>query len=83
MSVEYDVWESQEDSMKMVEFDLSDFMQRVSTETKDKAKEKGLLHLDTSGTEPVIVLTDSPDKYGVLLNMYRLEDYQKRVGGDI
>jgi hypothetical protein len=84
MSVEYDVWESQEDSMKMVEFDLSDFMQRVSTETKDKAKEKGLLHLDTSGTEPVIVLTDSPDKYGVLLNIYRLEDYlQKRVGGDI
>lgn len=84
MSVEYDVWESRDGLMKMMEFDPSDFRERVSTETKDKAKEKGLLHLDTSGTEPVLVLTDSPDKYGVLLEMYGLEDYlQKRVRGDI
>lgn len=85
MSVEYNVWESRNSSlMRMMEFDPSYFQERVSTKTKDKAKEKGLLHLDISGAEPVVVLTDSTDKYCVLLEMYGLEKYlQERVRGDI
>jgi len=84
MNVEYSVRESQDGLVEMIEFDPSDFKEQVSIETKNKAKTKGLLHLDSSGSEPVIVLTDSPDKYGVLLEMYGLEDYlQKKVRGDI
>lgn len=84
MSVDYTVWESRDGLMKMMEFDPSEFREQVSTETKDLAKEKGLIHLDQSGTNPVVVVTDSPEEYGNLLERFGLEEYlRKRVRGDI
>lgn len=82
MSVEYDVWESDDGLMKMIEVDPEYFRNHVTTETKDRAKEKGLIHLDTTGPEPVIVLTDSPEDYSTPLEVFGLEKYlQKRIKG--
>jgi len=84
MSVDYTVWESRDGLMKMMEFDSSEFREQVSTETKDLAKDKGLIHLDQSGTNPVVVVTDSPEEYCNLLETFGLEEYlRKRVRGDI
>lgn len=84
MSLEYEVWESEDGLMKMMCFDAYEFMEEVSTRTKNEAKKRGLLHLDTSGAEQMVVLTDPPEKYEALLRVYGIEEYlEKRVRGEI
>jgi hypothetical protein len=78
------VWVSNDGLMAMMEVPPSYFREHVSEETKDRAKEKGLIHLDDTREEPVIVLTDDPEDYGVLLDVFGLEDYlTKRIAGTI
>lgn len=74
------VWVSDDGLMAMMEVSPSYFRKHVSEEVKDQAKEKGHLFLDTTAGDPVIVLTDDPEEYGELLDVFGLEDYlHKRV----
>lgn len=77
-------WISDDGLMAMMEVRPSYFREHVSEDIKNKAKEKGFIFLHSSGGEPVIVLTDDPGEYGVLLQTFGLEDYlHKRVKGVI
>jgi hypothetical protein len=60
------------------------FRDNVPEGVKDRAKEEGLIHLDRTGSEPVIVLVDDPEQYGDLVETFGLEDYlQKRLNGTV
>jgi hypothetical protein len=73
MSVEYDVWESDDGLLRMTEFDPEYFRQQVSTEVKDRAKDLGLVYFDKQRWK--IVLVDDPAEYGDLLELFGLEQY--------
>mgnify|MGYP006875071232 CR=1 FL=1 len=74
MIMEYSVWKSSNRSAPMIAVDPAEFREKVSSETKDRAKDQGLIFLDTTSSEPA----------GVLLEVYGLEEYlQKRIQGDL
>lgn len=84
MIMEYSVWKSSNRSAPMIAVDPAEFREKVSSETKDRAKDQGLIFLDTTSSEPAVVFTDSAEEYGVLLEVYGLEEYlQKRIQGDL
>lgn len=76
------VWVSDDGLTAMMDVSPDYFQEHVPEDLKDRAKKKGLVFLDTSSSEPVIVLTDDPGEYGVLLKTFGLADYlRKRVEG--
>lgn len=76
MTVEYQMWDG--NSIEMIEFEPQYFKEHVSTDVKDKAKDKGLVFYDTRDGK--IVLTDEPNKYQDLLDAFGLESYlEKRI----
>jgi hypothetical protein len=58
---------------KRVAFEPEWFQQEVSTETKDLAKERGLIFFDEQLWK--IVLTDDPAEYQDLFERFTLEEY--------
>lgn len=82
MSTGYTVWQSSDGLLKMMEFEPEYFKECVSTETKDRAKERGLAHFDEERWK--IVLNDGPGQYGDLVERSGLEDYlQERLNGTV
>jgi len=79
---QYEVISNDSGSLKMVSFEPSYFKSQVSTETKDKAKEKGLVFWDDSSSR--IILTDPPSKFKSALDALGLETYlDLRVRGGL
>lgn len=78
------VWVSDDGLTAMMDVSPSYFRKHVSENVKDQAKEKGLIFLDSTKSDPVIVLTDDPEEYGTLLETFGLETYlHRRIQGDI
>jgi len=78
------VWISDDGLMAMMEVTPSYFREHVSEDVKDQAKARGLIYLDTTGPDPVIVLTDDPEEYGLLLETFGLKEFlRKRYQGVI
>jgi hypothetical protein len=68
------------DAVELIDVDPQYFKKQVSTEVKDQAKERGLVHFDEERHK--IVLNDDPDKYLADLETYGLERFlEKRVKG--
>lgn len=77
-------WISSDELLAMMIVHPEYFRDNVSEEVKDKAKEKGLVHLDYIESDPIIVLVDDPEEYGSLLIAFGLESYlRKRCNGVI
>jgi hypothetical protein len=67
-------------AVEMIDVDPQYFKKQVSTELKDQAKEKGLVHFDEDRQK--IVLNDDPDEYLESLKTFELEQFLKmRVDG--
>jgi len=80
LSNSYDVWESEDGLLRMMEFEPEYVREQISTELKDRAKDRGLLFWD----DGKIVLTDDPDEYGTFLAIHGLSEYlEKRLTDDI
>lgn len=78
------LWISDDGLLAQMEVKPDYFRDNVSTDVKDRAKDKGLIYLSELGESPTIALTDDPEKYGCLLEMFGLEDYLiKRIEGVI
>lgn len=76
----YGVWESEDGLLRMMEFEPEYVRERISTELKDKAKDRGFLFWH----DGKIVLTDDPKEYGTKLETFGLEQYlQMRIGGSL
>jgi len=84
MSTGYTVWQSSDGLLKMMEFEPEYFKECVSTETKDRAKERGFAHFDEERWKIVLVLLTlfrgSEHLAQVILN--RIEVETKCIRGD-
>lgn len=72
------LWISDDGLLAIVDIPYEHFKAHVSMETKDQAKEKGLVYLDRDTRS--IVLTDDPREYQELLACFDIESYlQHRI----
>jgi hypothetical protein len=77
-------WVSDDGLLATMDVSPDHFRDNVPEGVKDQAKEEGLIHLDRTGSEPVIVLVDDPEEYGDLVERSGLEDYlQERLNGTV
>lgn len=77
-------WVSDDGLFATMDISPDHFRDNVPEGVKDQAKQEGLIYLDRTGPEPVIVLVDDPEEYGDLVEMFGLEDYlQKRLNGTV
>jgi hypothetical protein len=69
-------------AVEMIDVDPQYFREYVSTEVKDQAKERGLVHYDKERGK--IVLNDDPDMYMKDLEEEGLERFlKKRIKGEL
>lgn len=77
-------WASDDGLLATMDVSPVHFRDNVPEGVKDQAKEEGLIHIDRTGSEPVIVIIDDPEEYGDLVGVFGLGDYlQKRLNDTV